>query len=102
MAALTATQLGDRIPMGKHVQVSFSIAAAGDNSAVEWIATGLSSIIAVTGLVAVGAAPFANAPSVQLNARGTGVTVDTNPGDLGIEVEAAGDNTLQVTVLGIV
>jgi hypothetical protein len=80
---------------------SYSIAAAGDNAADEWIATGLTSIIAVVGVAPIGATPFLAAPSFQMNAQGTGVAVDTDPGDLGVEVEAAGDNTLHVTVIGI-
>jgi hypothetical protein len=101
MAVLTHTELTARLPVGDRVMQSYSIAAAGDNAADEWIATGLTHIEAVVGCAPIGAAPFLAAPSFQMNARGTGVTVGANPGDLGVEVEAAGDNTLQVTVIGI-
>lgn len=100
MAVLTSTELTKRVPLGDRVVQSFSIAAAGTAAADEWIATGLSHIDAVLGFAPIGATTFTGAPNFQINAQGTGVAVDTNPGDLGVEVTGAGDNTLQVTVIG--
>lgn len=100
MAAVSVTEVTKRLPVGDRVMQTFRTSALGDNSATEWIATGLSWIDAVVGVVPIGTAPFANTPSFVKNAQGTGVTAGTNPGDLGIEVEAAGDNALEVTVIG--
>lgn len=101
MAAVSTTQVTHRLPVGDRVMQTFRTSALADNSASEWIATGLSWIEAVVGVVPIGTAPFANAPSFVKNAQGTGVSAGTNPGDLGIEVEAAADNVLEVTVIGI-
>ena len=100
MAALTATDLSGRVPHGKYVAITFSLTALGTDSATEWIATGLSNIIGILGYAVIGATLSLTPPAFQMNAQGTGVAVDVNPGDLGVEVGEAGENTLQVTVFG--
>jgi hypothetical protein len=103
MAAVSATEITTRQPVGDLFLVTVRTSALGDNAADEWIAAAslrLSWIVAVIGVVPIGAAPFANTPSFMKNAQGTGVAEGTNAGDLGIEVEAAADNILEVTVLG--
>lgn len=101
MAVVASTKQTSRIPVGDRVMQTFRTSALGDNAADEWIATGLSLIDAVVGFAALGTAPFTHAPTFVKNAQGTGVTAGTNPGDLGIEVEAAADNVIEVTVIGI-
>lgn len=86
MAALSATQLGNRKPVGDVIEETWK-ATTGVAAADEWIATGLSEIESVVGAVVNGAAT--SGLNFLLNAQGTGETEDDDPGDLGIEAEAA-------------
>lgn len=101
MAALTGTAKTARIPVGDRVMQTFRLSAIGDNAADEYIVTGLSWIDCVVGFAGSGTAPWANVPLFVINAQGTGQTEGDHPGDLGLEVEAATDNDLTVTVIGI-
>lgn len=100
MAVVSHTEVTKRLPVGDRVMQTFRTSALGTGAADEWIATGLSWIDAIVGVAAIGTDPFTTLPSFVKNAQGTGVSAGTNAGDLGIEVAAAGDNVLEVTVLG--
>jgi len=97
MAALTPTHIGRRKPLGDRTIKTIQFTIANANAADEWVVTGLATIEAVIGIVPFGTADVAEIPSVVLNARGTGVAADANPGDLGVEGNAA---VWQVTVVG--
>lgn len=71
-------------------------ATPGVASATEWIATGLSDVIAVVGFAPLGTT-LASMNFVK-NAQGTGVAENTNRGDLGVESSAAIE--FEVTVIG--
>lgn len=101
MAVLTVTEVTDRLPVGNLVQKTFRTSALGTAAADEWIATGLSWIKAVVGLVVIGATTSTVSLSVTKNAQGTGVAEGTNAGDLGIESTDAGIDVVEVTVLGL-
>lgn len=101
MAVLTVTEVTDRLPVGNLVQKTFRTSALGTAAADEWIATGLSWIKAVVGLVVIGATTSTVALAVTKNAQGTGTAEGTNPGDLGIESTDAGIDVVEVTVLGL-
>lgn len=96
MAALTATLATERLPVGNLYMQTFR-ATAGAAAADEWIATGFSTIVAIVGHAVTGATDLGM--NFQRNARGTGVAVDTNPGDLGCE-QVTGGAEFSVTVLG--
>jgi len=100
MAAVAHTEVTKRLPVGDRVMQTFRTSALGTAAADEWIATGLSWIDAVVGLVVIGATTSTVQNSVVKNARGTGVAAGTNAGDLGIEVTDAGINVVEVTVIG--
>jgi hypothetical protein len=100
MAAVAGAFRGERVHLGNYVLKTFRTSALGTAAADEWIATGLSWIDAVIGVVVIGATTSATSLSVQKNARGTGVAEGTNPGDLGIETATAGTNVVEVTVVG--
>ena len=97
MAVLAATKLTGKLPVGNLFMQTFSVVVANANAADEWVATGLGSTVAVVGVIKNGTAVSANVPAIVHNARGTGVTAGTNPGDLGLEGDAA---TYEITVLG--
>ncbi len=88
MAALSQTKVGFRTPVGSYVEQTFKV-TTGAGAADEWIATGFKKIIAVVGVAIIGTAGAAATMVFQKNARGTGVSEDTNPGDLGIENASA-------------
>ncbi len=96
MAALTTTVATLRLPVGNLYMQTFR-ATAGAAAADEWIATGFSFIEAVVGHAVYGATDLGM--NFQKNARGTGVTEGTNPGDLGCE-QVTGSALFEVTVLG--
>lgn len=101
MAVLTATIVGDRLPQGRYIQQTVRV-TPGAGAADEWIAAadlGMSEVVAVLGVVPIGATPSLVLPSFTKNARGTGVAEGTNLGDLGIE-DTAGSVVMEVTVLG--
>jgi hypothetical protein len=103
MAALTGTRVTYREPVGSKFMVTVRVTALGDNAADEYIPAatwGLSYIDSIVGWTPVGTAPWANVPLFNKNGQGTGATEGDNPGDVGIEVEAATDNIMEVTVLG--
>ena len=82
MAALTATQIGNREVLGDRTRLQFTATIANAAAADEWIATGMTKLLSAqvqtTGTTTSGI-------NVVLNARGTGVAAGTNLGDLGIE-----------------
>jgi len=98
MAALTATELTERLPLGNVSVKTFrtttgSLAAAAD----EWIDTGLSEVLAIVGHAVHGIAG-ATINFVK-NAQGTGQAEGSTLGALGIESSAA-STVVEVTVLG--
>lgn len=97
MAALTATFVTKRLPVGDLAQVTFTC-TTGAAAANEWVVTGLSTISAIIGAVVTGADPQLSTLNFVKNAQGTGVAEGTNHGDLGIESPTA--ETIEVTVLG--
>ena len=100
MAELAATQVGDRLPVGREELRTFTVdAATGVAAADEWIETGLKTILAVVGWYDDGTAGTLDAPAFVLNAQGTGVAAGTNQGALGIETATA-HPALRVTVRG--
>jgi hypothetical protein len=54
MAALTKTDLTKRIPLGDRVLQSFRVTTGSADTGTEWIATGLSEIVAVVGVAVKG------------------------------------------------
>lgn len=100
MAAVAKTEVTKRLPVGDRVILVLRTSALGTDAADEWIPTGLSYIDAVIGAASLGATLALTPPGFVLNAKGTGQTEDTSPGDLGIEVGEAGENVWQITVLG--
>lgn len=97
MAVIAAAQVGYRQFVGDEVEITFRTTANTQvANAAEWIATGLSKITKVTGHSVHGATT--SGVNFVMNAQGTGVTEDTNPGDLGVEAGAAVQ--FQVTVRG--
>lgn len=101
MAVVAHTNVTDRLPVGQYVMQTYETSALGTGAADEWIATGLTSIIAVVGCAVLGTTTSTTSVAFEINAQGTGVAEDTNHGDLGIEVTDAGINQVQVTVIGI-
>ena len=100
MAAVAHTRLTKMLPVGDRVMQTYLTSALGTASGTEWIATGLSHIDRVLGVVVKGTTVSTVEPSVHMNARGTDVAEGTNEGDLGIETTDAGINVLEITVLG--
>jgi hypothetical protein len=102
MAAIASTDLTDRLPIGNRVLKTLQLSAAtGAASATEWVVSGLSQIDAVVGAVLDGtAAADTGEFTFVLNAQGTGVAANTNPGDLGVETLLA-TTGLVVTIIGI-
>ena len=96
MAALSATQLGDRGDDGRLAVLTFRSGTTGVASATEWIPTGLSEITSLVGSYVEGTATTGT--NFVLNAQGTGVAAGTNPGDLAVETAAAA--VVVVTVKG--
>ena len=95
MAALTATRVTDRLPVGNLFMQTFRT-TPGSAAADEWIVTGFQTVLAVVGFSPLGATLASM--NFVLNARGTGVTENTNQGDLGVESSTTGQ--FLVTVLG--
>ena len=95
MAALTATQIGDRIPIGNEFEYTYSVPVANAAAADEWFVTRFSKILSATTQVL---GTTDRGVNVVLNASGTGVAADTNAGNLGIE--ATGAATVIVRVRG--
>ena len=102
MAVLTTTVITDLQPFGEYMMrlVSCTPGAAADDEWLPASVLGFSNIIGVIGITPIGATTSLVAPSVQLNAQGTGQTIDTSLGDLGIE-STAGAVPFQVAVFGI-
>lgn len=109
MAALSATVVGHRLPLGDRVVKTLSVAAIGTAAADEYITTGLSWIDTVVGYTVYGTAgevitahtgTVGVGANFVLNAAGTGQTAGTTPGALGIEIADAAANSLHVTVIG--
>ena len=100
MAVLSVTEETYRLPVGNLAMKTFRTSALGTAAADEWIATGLSEIIAVVGYAVLGTTTSTVALAFEINAQGTGVAEGTNMGDLGIESTDAGINEVMVTVLG--
>jgi len=96
MAVLSHAAVTERLQIGNYAVQTFR-ATAGAAAADEWIATGFTTIVAVLGYAVLGATD--KGMNFQPNARGTGVTEGTNPGDLGCE-QVTGSAEFQVTVLG--
>ena len=102
MAVLTATIITELQPFGQYMFKVISC-TPGAGAADEWIAaadTQMIDVVGLLGITPVGATTSLVAPSIQLNAQGTGVTIDTNMGDLGIE-STAGSVVFQVAFFGI-
>lgn len=100
MAAVAHTVVVEGIPLGQYYLDVYRTSALGTGAQDEWIATGRSKIISVLGCVVIGAVdPAGGPPHVAKNARGSNVSEDTNPGDLGIEVEDATTNIVEIACL---
>jgi hypothetical protein len=103
MAALaTITKIGGRQRRGQFFEQTVRVGGAtGVASAVEWIAKadiGFSTILGISGYAVLGTTD--TGVNFVMNAQGTGVAADTNPGDLGVESTAALTSGLLVTVYG--
>jgi len=117
MAAVVSTRVGHRIPVGDRFIQTVSFTTLAD-SATEWVAKGSlgfstidqvvsSAVLNTTYLTAPGATYTAAEQAIlddarpvqfQLNAQGTGASVGTSHGDLGVRSGRVA--LLQVTVLG--
>lgn len=97
MAVLTATALTSKVPYGEYFARTFSVAVANANAADEWIVTGFSKVITVTGVIKNGTAVGASLPAIVKNAAGTGQSADSTMGALAIEGDIA---TYEITVVG--
>lgn len=97
MAALTATEVTKRLPVGDRTMKTLRFTIANANAGDEWIVTGLSTIESVVGSAVIGQADVAETPAFRKNAQGTDVAEGTNHGDLAVEGNAA---TFEVTVIG--
>jgi len=108
MAALTATRVGKRLPIGDRFLVTFRVTIANANAADEWVAagpagTGLRWIDRVLGVVDVAAtADETETPTVaKNNVEGTGAStiedVAASGGGLAIEGNAG---TYEITLIG--
>ena len=95
MAALTATKVTDREPVGNLFMQTFR-ATPGSAAADEYILTGFQTVLAVVGFAPMGATLASM--NFVLNALGTGQTENTTQGALGVESSTTGQ--FQVTVLG--
>lgn len=100
MAALTATEIGLRLPMGNVFQQIYSVTVASQSATDEWIATGFRSIDSVWVSPMIGTAGAGTDVSVVLNAQGTGASSGANPGDLGIETVTTTNQIIHVGVIG--
>ena len=106
MAALTATKVTERLPVGNRAMQTFQVTTTAA-AAAEWVPTGFSWIDAVVEGGVIGATPHTDvgasadpvSPNYVLNAQGTGAASGPSAGDLGIETPTA--KTVQITVIGI-
>jgi len=105
MAALTATVVGKRIPVGDRVLRTFRFTIANANAADEWVAagpsgTGLRWIDRIVGAVGIGTAVTTDMPVYKRNcASGTGGTEDTAADGGALSIEGAA-GTYEVSVIG--
>jgi hypothetical protein len=104
MAALTATRVGNRLPIGDRFLVTFRVTIANANAADEWVAagpsgTGLRWIDRVIGVVDVNATADETEVPVVLKNEGTGTagTEGTTGGALAIEGNAG---TYEISLIG--
>lgn len=97
MAVLTLTKVTARLPVGDRVMETGRFTIANANAEDEWLPTGLTTIDAIVGIIAIGQADITELPAARKNAQGTVAAENSSHGDLAIEGNAG---TYEITYIG--